>query len=90
MDLTLSSNVLVRGIWIKFSAMVHTNVKSGRKSVDLLTNEEDHYCNGLHDVKVGFGEEGIEKIISLYFFKNYIVTPQRLGRSEYAVSRART
>ena len=68
--LVLRVNVFVRGVWVKFTAVNTTRTsidqqqqhqqggeEANQIKVDLLANEDDHHCGGLHNVLVGLGEE---------------------------------
>lgn len=65
-EITLTHKVFVRGIWVKFSALITSmrmhsdahDVVEGEKIIkDLLKGEDDYFQGGVHDVLVGFGEE---------------------------------
>jgi hypothetical protein len=59
LELLLSQKAFVRGIWVKFSALnvVRKISQEIDCKVDLLRDEFDNYCCGLHDVMLGLGEE---------------------------------
>ena len=56
LTLNLDSPSLLRGLWVKLTGY---NKIKGRKGdcIDLLKDEIDYHCGGLHQVFLGFGED---------------------------------
>ncbi len=47
----------IRGAWIKLSGSSVINSKISTAVFDVLQNEEEYYCGGIHDILIGLGEE---------------------------------
>lgn len=47
----------IRGAWIKLSGSSVINSKINTLAFDVLQNEDEYYCGGIHDILIGLGEE---------------------------------
>ena len=47
----------IRGAWIKLSGSSTINITNKTVVFDVLQNEEEYYCGGIHDILIGLGEE---------------------------------
>ncbi len=47
----------IRGAWIKLSGSSVITNKNNAMVFDVLQNEEEYFCGGIHDTLIGLGEE---------------------------------